>query len=139
MGFYHFVYSLPVFFFVIGYGIKHQDRFSIRNLITMTVFIVLTYFCHLLSALAAFTLIAFLVVWLTTLDVIRRMHGTPFDETCPGRAMVLRVGATLGAFLPTLALAAHSHRAEGSPTARQSMGRAAVHRWRLRLRVLDCS
>lgn len=50
MGFYNFSYSLPMFFFVVGYWLKYQNRFTLRNTVTLSLLSLLLYFCHLTSS-----------------------------------------------------------------------------------------
>ncbi|HEX5272281.1 MAG TPA: hypothetical protein VFW33_17410 [Gemmataceae bacterium] len=46
MGFYNFVWSLALFGFVVGYYLRHHERFGVRETLTLAALAALTYFCH---------------------------------------------------------------------------------------------
>lgn len=45
-GFYNFVLSLAVFFWLIGFWERHKDRFSLKTILGMTTLVFLQYFTH---------------------------------------------------------------------------------------------
>ena len=70
-GFYNFSYSLAVYFFLVGYWLKHHDQPSIRHGITLGLLSLLLYFCHLVSVVAAYLLIGVLILILVARDARR--------------------------------------------------------------------
>jgi hypothetical protein len=74
MGFHNFCYSLAVFFFVVGYWLRHADHFGIRQTITLTVLVLLLYFCHLVAVVMALMFIGTLAGAWALLD---RRAGRP--------------------------------------------------------------
>jgi hypothetical protein len=98
MGFYNFCYSLPVFFYVVGYWMRHQDRFTLRNALVLALLALLLYFCHLVSLVTACVAIALLATWLTLLDVRGQDRGVL------GRAVWSRVVLPGCAFVPAVLL-----------------------------------
>jgi hypothetical protein len=53
MGFYNFVLSIPLFFFVLGYWWKNKDSLRYRNIIILNLLICVVFFCHLVSYVLA--------------------------------------------------------------------------------------
>ena len=49
MGFYSFSISVPLFFFSLGYFVKHKSEMSLNNVAILNILCVGTYFCHILS------------------------------------------------------------------------------------------
>ena len=49
MGFYSFALSVPLFFFALGYFIKHKDDMRANRIAILYLFGILIYFCHILS------------------------------------------------------------------------------------------
>src|SRR5207247_2215949 len=70
-GSYNFSYSLAVYFFLLGYWLKHRDEPSLRHGIVLGLFSLLLYFCHLVSVFAAYVLIGVLVLILVARDAPR--------------------------------------------------------------------
>lgn len=59
MGFYNFSLSIALIMPVVGYWWKHFDTFSAKNMIVLSLLLVVTYFCHLVGlALALFSIAA---------------------------------------------------------------------------------
>ena len=75
LGFYSFCFSLIMFFFVIGFWIKHQDRFSQRDTILFTILSLLLYLFHISVWSWTFFGITLLVIWLTFLDYFRQQKS----------------------------------------------------------------
>ncbi len=48
-GFYNFIYSIPVFFFVIGYWLRHRESLRLGEIFCLASLILLLYFCHIVS------------------------------------------------------------------------------------------
>ena len=49
MGFYSFSMSVPIFFFALGYFVKHKAEMTLNNVAILNILCILTYFCHILS------------------------------------------------------------------------------------------
>jgi hypothetical protein len=65
MGFYNFCYSLAVFFLVVGYWLKHEEHFRLKQTTILAGLVVVLYFCHLVAVGAALMTIAAVgLVWL---------------------------------------------------------------------------
>ena len=62
MGFYGFALSVPLFFFAVGYFIKHKEDMKLNRIAILNLFCILIYFCHILS-------FALLILSLTLLSV----------------------------------------------------------------------
>jgi hypothetical protein len=82
MGFHNFCYSLALFFFVVGYWLKHRDHLGWRETATLSALGLVLYFCHLVSLAAAGVAVGIAAAWLTILDVraeaLQRRVGLPF-------------------------------------------------------------
>jgi hypothetical protein len=90
-GFYNFSYSLAVFFFLIGYWVRHRDDFDWKRSIALGLLSLLLYFCHIVSLAAAYALLGILALSFVLIDRTRERVRTH---------MVL----PLIAFVPTLLL-----------------------------------
>jgi len=64
MGFYSFVYSLPLFLFCVGYWAKHKDNFGLWQMVTLVSLSLLLYLTHMLSLFLALGVIGVMVAWL---------------------------------------------------------------------------
>ena len=102
MGFYSFCYSLPVFFFLVGYWIRNHDQLSLRTAIKLAFLSLLLYFCHIVSLVMAYVGIALLTVWLILFDLIRDKPGFRFNFQVLRKAFGRRVLPLILAFLPTV-------------------------------------
>lgn len=120
MGFYNFCYSLPLFFFVVGYWLRHRDRFGWREALGLMLLGLLLYFGHLVSLAAAWVLIGVVALWLTALDV--------WLGTFSWAALRSRVLLPAFAFLPTVILALHFllRQGEGQPATRNGESAWAI-------------
>jgi len=49
MGFYSFSISVPMFFFALGYFVKHKEKMDLKNIAALNLLCILVYFCHILS------------------------------------------------------------------------------------------
>jgi hypothetical protein len=52
LGFYNLLFSIPVFFCVIGYWLRHHSRWKLRDILGLASLVVLLYFCHVASLVA---------------------------------------------------------------------------------------
>ena len=62
MGFYNFAFSVPLFFFSIGYWWKHKEETHIRSIVLLNTMIITTYFAHLISYMFLLFSIGFLAI-----------------------------------------------------------------------------
>ena len=113
MGFYNFVYSLPIFFFVVGRWLKDRGMLTPAAVARLAVLNLVLFFSHLVSLVMALGLIALLGLWLTALEAWPRLRGTPGELKVAGpsglRAIVAaartRLLPGLVAFVPAFLLA----------------------------------
>jgi hypothetical protein len=85
MGFYNFCFSLAFWFLVVGYWLRHRERFNVSRTLVLTALVMSLYFCHLVAVAAAGLTVGIGVAW-------QRFHP---------RAMV-----PLAAFVPASVLGA---------------------------------
>jgi hypothetical protein len=104
MGFYNYSYGLPMFFFVVGYWLKCQKGFTLRNTITLCFLSLLLYFCHPISLVTAYMAIAVLTVWLVLFEFAPQLNQQRFDLHSLWKEFSRRAIAPLYAFLPTIIL-----------------------------------
>jgi len=104
MGFYYFSLSLPVFFLSIGYWLKNRDRLGARRTAILGLFLLLLYFCHLVSLVLAGLVIGILAVWAAVAE-----RGSPAAGEGRGsrglvRSLAGRLSRPLAASVPVLVL-----------------------------------
>jgi hypothetical protein len=99
MGFYNFCYSLPLFFFTLGYWLRHREQFTAGRAAVLAGLGLLLFFCHLVSLAALWILLAVLVGYWTVLDLVAR-PGKEVWTSLRSRAVI-----PFCAFLPALLLA----------------------------------
>ena len=104
MGFYSFSYSLPVFFFLMGYWIKYRDRFTLRKTVTLAFLSLLLYFCHIVSLVMAYVGITLMTLWLILIDLTQYKRGWQFNFQVLWKPFRRRVTPLILAFLPTIIL-----------------------------------
>lgn len=61
-GFYNFSFSVPFYFFSVGYWWKHRSQLGAREAVTLGALLLLTYFCHLVGFVLAVATIALLAL-----------------------------------------------------------------------------
>ncbi len=112
-GLYNFCCSLPVFFFTLGYWIKHRESFSIRNAIGLGLLLLILYFCHLIS----FVMAGVAIIILTAVDTVMGLKGSPgrLSPQALGKGVGERALLPMLAFVPggllAAAYAGHQHNA----------------------------
>jgi hypothetical protein len=106
MGFYNFSYSLVMFFFVVGYWLKHSEGFTRRDLMILTILALVLYFCHIVSLVTAYMAIGLLTMWLMGCDLVHLMRNRQFNLRALWAALRARVLVPLCALLPALILVA---------------------------------
>jgi len=104
MGFYNYSYGLPMFFFVVGYWLRCQKGFTLRNTTTLCFLSLLLYFCHPISLVTAYMAIAVLTVWLTLFEFAPQVSQQRFDLHSLWKEFSRRAITPLYAFLPTIIL-----------------------------------
>jgi hypothetical protein len=105
MGFHNFCYSLPLFFFVVGYWLKHLGAFTWRRIIGLMVLGLVLYFGHLVSLVAAWIAIGVHALWLAWLDA-RKVRGQGESGLLRfSRSLWPKIQPPIIAFLPSLLLA----------------------------------
>lgn len=92
MGFYNFALSVPMFFFALGYWWKHRDAFDITRIILLNLFIIATYFAHLMSY-------AFILFSIALIAVIHFRHN--LKQLLLTGCSILPAGLLLIVYLPT--------------------------------------
>jgi hypothetical protein len=97
-GFYYFVYSLPLFFFTLGYWLKHRESFTLGQTASLSLLALALAFTHLYSLVMASLAIGVLACVFTLADL--RGRHPPAAPSWP--AFRSRVLVTLYAFLPAL-------------------------------------
>jgi hypothetical protein len=116
MGFYSFFYSLVVFFFAVGYWLKHREHFTLRETITLSILTFLLYGLHPLSLVTAWLAIGALAVWLMSLDLVDQVRRGQFDRRILWKALRSRALVPFCALLPTLVLMMLFFVQHGTPT-----------------------
>jgi hypothetical protein len=74
MGFYNFSYSLPMFFFVIGYWLKYKSSFTLSNFAIFALLSLLLYFSHLSSFVLACVAVVILATWFMFFDLFQDLQ-----------------------------------------------------------------
>jgi hypothetical protein len=106
MGFYNFSYSLVMFFFVVGYWLKHSEGFTRGDLMMLTILSLVLYLCHIVSLVTAYMAIGLLTMWWMGCDLAHQMRTRQFNLRALWAALRTRVFVPLYALLPTLILVA---------------------------------
>ncbi len=102
LGFYNLVFSAVPYLLVMGYWLRQESRFRLREGSVLALLLVGLYFCHAIGLVLA---LAGLAVLVATAVLRRRSEG-------PGSAAFLPY-ATAAAALPSLALLGHFLRSRG--------------------------
>jgi len=102
MGFYNFSYSLVMFFFVVGYWLKHYEGFTRRDMLMLTVLSLVLYFCHIVSLMTAYMAIGLLTMWFMGCAFAHQLRTRQFTLRALSAALRARVLVPLFALLPTL-------------------------------------
>lgn len=106
MGFYNFVWSIPLFFLVIGYWIRHRDNLSAVNVLVLSVMTLALYFSHIFSFALSGVTLGILEIWLTGYTVWTRAGiGRVSYIAEIFREILPRAASAIVAYLPSLVLA----------------------------------
>jgi hypothetical protein len=103
MGFYNFVYSLAMFFVVLGYWLRHHEDFALRQTLIFTALTLLLYACHVFALLMAYGTIGVLTIWMIGFDLAPQLRQQVNWREL-GHALRRRALPLLCAFTPTLIL-----------------------------------
>jgi hypothetical protein len=110
MGFYNFSYSLVMFFFVVGYWLKHYERLTLYNTMMLSSLSLVLYFCHIFSLVLAYMAIGLLTMWWMGCDLIHpsdaHMRTRQLNLQALWAVLGERVLVLLYALLPTIILVA---------------------------------
>lgn len=63
MGFFNFCFSLPAFFFAVGYWLKHQEEMTLPRTVWLAVLILWVYFCHPVTLVVTVATLGTLAGW----------------------------------------------------------------------------
>lgn len=128
MGFYNFCYSLAGWFLVVGYGLRHEGRFGLRQTAVLAALVVLLYFCHLVAVVMALMTIG-------TLEAVGfladRRRKSPTGPAASLRSRLL----PLAAFLPAIGLGLAFVGRQGTAAASE-LSLATLARWLRQMQVL---
>ncbi len=102
MGFYSFSYSLPMYFFFIGYWLKYREQFTLYQTINLAVLSLLLYFTHIVSMAAAFLAVTVMTMWRILLEF--REQGCKWQFSPRVFRNALPLLRPLYAFVPTIIL-----------------------------------
>jgi hypothetical protein len=97
MGFYNFCWSLALFAFVVGYYLRHHDRFGARPTLALGALALVLYFCHPVGLAAALLTVGVLALGWAVLDWrAGKGAGVVFREQLLGPAVAFTPGVVLG-------------------------------------------
>src|SRR5258708_28458190 len=97
-GFYYFVYSLPLFFFTLGYWLKHSQDFTLGKTVSLSLLALVLAFTHLYSLVLASLAIGVLALPFPLAD----FPGRPPPPASARPAFRSPVPVTLSPFPPSL-------------------------------------
>lgn len=108
-GFYNFCAAIPLYFFLLGYWLRHRDRIRPRSLLVLVILSLLLYGAHVLVWVMGALAIGTLALWFVILDV-RREH-LPLVQQLRQRLVPVLVLA----ILPTILVLLFVTRGTGAP------------------------
>ncbi|MCI0414711.1 hypothetical protein L0222_18185 [bacterium] len=104
-GLYNFCYSIVLYFFVLGYWMKHLKNFGAKQAIVLAALAVALYFSHLSSLLLACLAIFFLAIWFTSVELLSKENHGAANTVVNRKAIISRLFLPLLSLLPALLLA----------------------------------
>jgi hypothetical protein len=104
MGFHNFCYSFPLFFFVVGYWLRHRMEFTWPRTAMLGLLGLLLYFCHPFG-LAAWLVIGVQALWLTYLELNAKSVSEGPRLIGLAKTLWSNIAAPFWAVLPTTLLA----------------------------------
>jgi hypothetical protein len=99
MGFFNFCFSLPAFFFTVGYWLRHGERMTPLRTVALALLVLWVYFCHPVTLVMTVAALLTLAGWRLILD----LRAVPGSLWTGARHWLL---APLLAFLPAVILMA---------------------------------
>jgi hypothetical protein len=99
MGFFNFCFSLPAFFFTVGYWLRHGERMTPLRTMALALLILWVYFCHPVTLVMTVAALLTLAGWRLILD----LRAAPGSLWTGARRWLL---APVVAFLPAVILMA---------------------------------
>jgi hypothetical protein len=75
MGFFNFCFSLPAFFFAVGYWLKRPERMGLLRIAGLALLILWVYFCHPVTLVAAVATLLTLAGWRVLLERLAAPRG----------------------------------------------------------------
>ena len=126
-GFFNFLISVAVFFFLIGYWLRRREAMTVRRAIVLGLLGLLLYAGHLLSIVLGCVAIFILASWFTLEQMWRLRRRGALTWTAIRPAVISRFVVTFIGLLPAIALVVwfQKHGFAGKPTA---MKLAILHR-----------
>jgi hypothetical protein len=103
-GFYNFCFSLVVFFVVLGYWLRHRGAFTPKRTVIFLLLVLLLYFCHIVSVVAAGLVIGSLTAWRLVADLAAARRAGRLSPAVWGACLRAQVLPPLFAFLPAAIL-----------------------------------
>ena len=64
-GFYNFLFSVPLYFFAMGYWLRHRESVKLRNIFSLAALLLLLYFAHVVGVVALVATLFMLAIALT--------------------------------------------------------------------------
>ncbi|MDB5323199.1 MAG: hypothetical protein JWN40_4830 [Phycisphaerales bacterium] len=105
-GFYNFCLSIPVFFFLVGYWVRHRDRLNVRRGLVLAGLAMLLYASHLFSLLMACGVLGVMTAWFSGRELMEK-------PAVNRRRAVRRAVITMLALLPGVILSLRYRPAAG--------------------------
>jgi len=97
MGFYSFSYSLPMFFFIMGFWLKHREHFTPGKTLVLSILSLLTYFSHIVSL----AMVCLGMILISLLDLLRDTRSKQGDIHFLWNVFKKRTRPLFLALLPT--------------------------------------
>jgi len=103
-GFYAFSYSLALFFFVIGYWLKHRDSLTPGKVFKLSILVILLYFAHPTSYVTGSVAVFFLLAWTAVYKATKVTPRKRFELAEGLRSVRSAAIGTICAFIPAFIL-----------------------------------
>lgn len=114
-GFYNFIFSIPLFFFIVGYWLRHRDSFRFREICCLAGLTLLLYFCHIVALGSLVVTLVILAASFTLPGLIRNYRSAPNGLRGTWFTLHNPLWASLCGLAPALFLAVVFVRQQGSP------------------------
>jgi hypothetical protein len=100
-----FFLSLPLFFFILGFWLKHRDHLKPGKILILSFLFLFIYFFHIISFVMTLTGIAFLIAFQITLSSIQEAYTKKLNLYLFWKTLRKQAIPLFFAFLPALILA----------------------------------